>query len=94
MALRVARLQAREGKVVTNSHHQLIVLDDMERHLVTILDGENDRQALMDSVREACASGALAMNGGDSPRKSDHQSLKQTVLKTLARLRDLAVLVG
>jgi methyltransferase-like protein/trans-aconitate methyltransferase len=93
-ALRVARLQAREGKVVTNSRHELMPLDDTERHLVTILDGEHDSQALIDSLRDACASGAMSIEGGQTDGETDRQRLQLILEKTLVRLRDVAVLVG
>ncbi len=46
----LARAQAAVGTTVTNRRHQLMPLGDLERHLVTLLDGTRDRQALLEGL--------------------------------------------
>jgi methyltransferase-like protein len=90
----VARLQARQGKVVSNGHHRQVVLDDTEHHLIAILDGEHDRQALIDSLRDAFASGAMVIEtSGEALPEVGSETLSLIVDKALARLRELALLV-
>jgi len=44
----VTRLQARDRATVTNLRHERVRLDEFSRYLIGHLDGEHDRQALMD----------------------------------------------
>jgi methyltransferase-like protein len=91
----VARLQARQGKVVSNSHHQQVMLDDTERHLIAILDGEHDRQALIDSLHDAFDRGAMVIEAsGETLEEVSSDRLSLIVASTLERLREAALLVG
>jgi len=48
----LARLQAKEGSIVTNLRHTTAELaDDLERYLVMLLDGTRDRSALAAALR-------------------------------------------
>lgn len=95
VASRVARLQARQGRMVSNGRHQQVLLDDTERHLIAILDGEHDREALIDSLRDAFASGAMVIEAnGEALREVSSDRLSLIVNDALARLRESALLVG
>jgi len=94
VASRVARLQARQGGLVSNGLHQQVMLDATERHIIAILDGEHDREALIDSLREACTSGAMMIKAnGEAQREVNDERLSLIVEKTLERLRESALLV-
>ena len=94
VASRVARLQARQGGLVSNVLHQQVMLDATERHIIAILDGKHDREALIDSLREACASGAMIIKtNGEAQREVNDERLSLIVEKTLERLRESALLV-
>jgi hypothetical protein len=45
-----ARRQAREGSRVTNLRHEVVPLDDISRHLLGLLDGGRDREALVEGM--------------------------------------------
>jgi methyltransferase-like protein len=91
----VARLQARQGTLVSNGHHHQVMLDDTERHLIAILDGEHDREALIDSLRDAFASGAMVIEaGGEALQEVSNDRLSLIVGKALERLREAALLMG
>ena len=81
--------------MVSNGHHQQVMLDDTERHLIAILDGEHDREALIDSLQDAFASGAMVIKAsGEAVEEVSSERLSAIVDKTLERLRDAALLVG
>jgi methyltransferase-like protein len=44
---RVACLQAREGREVTNFRHERVTIDDLDRVLLSYLDGTHDREELL-----------------------------------------------
>ena len=94
VASRVARMQARQGGFVSNGLHQRVMLDDAERHIVATLDGKHDRQALIDSLREALTDGVMVIKGGDDAlREVSDERLSQIVEKALERLRESSLLV-
>ena len=94
VASRVAQLQARQGGLVSNGLHQQVMLDDTERHIIAILDGEHDRDALVDSLRDAVASGAMVIKAsGETLQEVSGDRLLQIVEKTLQSLRESALLV-
>jgi hypothetical protein len=61
MASPLARLQARQGPVVTTLRHTLVDLDDaIDRCVLLLLDGTRNRGALIERVREFVRSGAVS----------------------------------
>jgi methyltransferase-like protein/2-polyprenyl-3-methyl-5-hydroxy-6-metoxy-1,4-benzoquinol methylase len=95
IASRVARLQARQGGSASNGRHQQVALDDTERHLIAILDGEHDREALIESLHDAFASGAMVIKAeGEAVQEVSSERLSAIVDKTLERLRHAALLVS
>jgi hypothetical protein len=94
IALPVARLQARQGNVVSNSRHQQIKLDDVERHIVTMLDGKHERSALVKILQDAAADDpALVTPGGEILESASNEKLLQILEGVLMRLRDSALLI-
>jgi len=91
----LARLQASRGNAVTTQHHDWAVLDDLGRYVVQRLDGGHDRNALVGSVRQAIASGAIAARrGGQALDDVDPQVVSRYVDSALERIARLGCLVG
>jgi hypothetical protein len=81
----LARLQAREGPVVTNLRHAGVrIEDELGRRLVTLLDGSGDRAALAVDLR------ALLTESG-TPVPDD---LDAELERSLRGLASLALLVS
>jgi methyltransferase-like protein/cyclopropane fatty-acyl-phospholipid synthase-like methyltransferase len=88
----LARLEARDGEVVTTLHYRSLRLaDPIQRGLVMLMDGTRDHDALRRDVLELFKSGILAFQEGDKP--VDMQVVEQRiaaetedVLRHLARL--------
>jgi methyltransferase-like protein len=67
VASSLARAQARRGNLISNCRHEQVMLDDTERHLIGLLDGEHDREALIDNLRSAFAGGTMVIKAkGDT----------------------------
>jgi len=58
VAYLLPRLQAPKG-MVTSRRHEVIRLSDLDRHLIPMLDGTNDREMLADKLTDVAKSGAL-----------------------------------
>jgi methyltransferase-like protein/2-polyprenyl-3-methyl-5-hydroxy-6-metoxy-1,4-benzoquinol methylase len=58
-ASRLARIQAESDNRVTTLRHQAIALDDVGRQVLQWLDGSNDRDSLVELLREAVAANVL-----------------------------------
>ncbi len=56
-----ARLQAAEGDKVTTRRHEVVPLDELTRHLLCLLDGSRDREALLDGLVQRVAERGLVV---------------------------------
>jgi len=64
----LARMEAREGDVVTTLHHRSLRLgDSVQRGLVMLMDGTRDHYALRKDLLELFKSGVLTLQEGDKP---------------------------
>ena len=93
LASSLARAQARRGELVSNFRHEQVKLDDTERHLIALLDGEHDREALIENLRSAFSGGAMVIKAKDDALKDvSKEHLSAIVNKALARLHAAALL--
>jgi methyltransferase-like protein/2-polyprenyl-3-methyl-5-hydroxy-6-metoxy-1,4-benzoquinol methylase len=58
------RCQARAGRYVTNLRHELIQITDVERHILLLLDGSRDLQAIGAQIGALISAGAIAITEG------------------------------
>ena len=63
----LARLQAARGGRVTNFRHESLALNDVERQLLTLLDGTLGREQVIERLLAAVESGQLQLKRGDQP---------------------------
>jgi methyltransferase-like protein/cyclopropane fatty-acyl-phospholipid synthase-like methyltransferase len=58
---RMQATQATPGKqaIVTNRRHEVIRLNDLDRHLIPLLDGTNDRAALAEKLTDVAKKGGM-----------------------------------
>jgi methyltransferase-like protein len=61
-AIPSARIRAEERRPVANRRHELVRLGDLERCLLTLLDGTRDRAALVEECLAAVAAGRLRLD--------------------------------
>jgi cyclopropane fatty-acyl-phospholipid synthase-like methyltransferase len=90
----VARVQARQSNAVSNSRHQQVKLDDVERLVVALLDGRQDRPELIKNLQDAAASDpALGTRDGDILQGASDEKLSRILADVLLRLRESGLLV-
>jgi methyltransferase-like protein/2-polyprenyl-3-methyl-5-hydroxy-6-metoxy-1,4-benzoquinol methylase len=58
-ALPLARIQAARTPVVTNRRHEVVRLNDLDKHLVPLLDGTRDKPAIVAELTKVAQSGSL-----------------------------------
>ena len=61
MADALAREQAKTGGRVTNRRHEATNLDEFNRHVLRLLDGSRDREAIVDGLVNLVTSGTLVV---------------------------------
>ncbi len=96
-ASHLARLQAMQSNRVTNQRHAIVVLDEASQHILPMLDGKNDRAALMHSLQNAVKKGDLSILVNHKPATAEQQTielLSQTLDQSLGRLARHALLIG
>ena len=95
VASMLTRAQARRGNLVSNRRHQQLKLNDTERHLIGLLDGEHDRTALVKDLRTAFGNGTMVIKaaGGNLTQANDER-LSTIVDQALAHLHDGALLMS
>lgn len=97
VALAHARLTAAATGLAANRRHEIIRLTELDRHLLPMLDGTNDRPALVNKLTDVALSGKLTIRKQDAPvtdREGVHAALASIIDEALAKVAGMAVLVG
>lgn len=92
----LARLQAGAGGRVTNLRHMTVNLYDLDRMVLSLLDGRRDVPGLVDAVEKAMGEGEMELqqDGQVAPQKVQiREVLEQEVPAILLRLAKNALLV-
>jgi methyltransferase-like protein/SAM-dependent methyltransferase len=96
-ALSAARVRAAAGRSVANARHEVARLTDLERHLLPLLDGANDRAAMAEAITASVVAGRLhlAQNGQPVTRAEDVRTALSVILdQALNNIAKQALLVG
>lgn len=96
VSLPISRLQAERGRMVTNRRHEIVNLDVVAQALIPLLDGEHDRDALMEALVKKAQDGTLTLRANDQPITDEAQIrhvMEQALDKTLENCAKSALLV-
>ncbi len=63
----LARLEATKGARVTTLRHEMVNLDEFNRHVLRRLDGQHDRPALVDALAAVARDGLLTIQQQGRP---------------------------
>lgn len=66
-ASRLARIQARSSRIVTNRRHESATLDEASQNILRYLDGEHDHEALLQELVNAVDRGNVSILFGGIP---------------------------
>ncbi|MFO0846946.1 MAG: class I SAM-dependent methyltransferase [Gemmataceae bacterium] len=95
-ALHLARLQAQKGATATNRRHEVVRLNDLDRHLVPLLDGTKDKAALVAELTKVAQTGALTVQKDGLTiydPKEIVSALESVMDQAMANIARLALLV-
>jgi methyltransferase-like protein len=73
----LVRLQASQGVRVTNLRHESLRINDVERRMLTLLDGARERREVIEQLAAAVLSGELSLKRGDQPITDPADKLEQ-----------------
>jgi methyltransferase-like protein/SAM-dependent methyltransferase len=97
LASPLARYQAQKVDRVVNLRHEVIILNDLDRHVLGLLDGTHDQAALLTSLEELVRQGKLmAQQDGQPLRDADRLRavLSESLEQCLRRLAQSALLLN
>jgi len=92
----LARLTAPKG-IVPNRRHEIIRLNELDRHLIPLLDGTNDINAITDKLTTIAQTGAINVNKEGQPLTDPvavREALASIMEQALGNVARMAVLVG
>lgn len=91
----LARLQATAGHQVTNARHETLTLDEFNRQLLMLLDGERDHAALVDELKKLVDKDIIAIQR-ENRRVTDAEVIRriltEAVPQNLSGLANAALL--
>lgn len=92
-----ARIRAKNNsREVSNSWHQTINLNDLQIALVQLLDGKNNREAIIQGVIDKCVAGDLKLANNNVPvtdKATIEHLVRQLIPQAINDLRRLGLLV-
>jgi methyltransferase-like protein/cyclopropane fatty-acyl-phospholipid synthase-like methyltransferase len=94
--LPLARMQAQRGVSATNRRHEIVRLNDLDRHLLPLLDGTTDRAALVEKLTQIAKSGTLNVQKDGVALQDEaeiSQALNSVIDQALVNVARLALLV-
>jgi methyltransferase-like protein/cyclopropane fatty-acyl-phospholipid synthase-like methyltransferase len=96
-ALKWARMQATRAASVTNRRHEVLRLNDLDRHLIPLLDGENTKDKIIEGLAAVSASGQLNVQKDNitlSDPKEIRTALTSVIDQALQKVADQALLTS
>ncbi len=96
-ALKWARLQAARGASVTNRRHEVLRLNDLDRHLIPLLDGEHTKEQIVDGLATVALSGQLNVQKDNitlSDQTEIRAALNSVIDQALQKVADQALLTA
>jgi methyltransferase-like protein/cyclopropane fatty-acyl-phospholipid synthase-like methyltransferase len=92
-----ARIQATRSAIVTNRRHEVIRMNDLDKQLIPLLDGTNDRAAIVEKLTQVALGGALNVQKDNITLydpKEIRQALESVLEQALQNVANQALLVG
>lgn len=96
-ALPWARIQASKSGSVTNRRHEVLRLNDLDRHLIPLLDGKKTKDEIIEGLAHVAATGQLNVQRDNitlSDPKDVRAALTSVIDQALQKVADQALLTG
>ncbi|MEO2089094.1 MAG: class I SAM-dependent methyltransferase [Gemmataceae bacterium] len=97
VALPIARIMAASTGVIPNRRHEVVRLSELDKHLIPLLDGTNDRAALVEKLTQVAVSGVVTVRkeeGVLTDPAAIKEALGSILDQVLGNVARMAVLVG
>jgi methyltransferase-like protein len=97
VALPMARLMAAKTGVISNRRHEVVRLGELDRHLIPMLDGTNDKAKILDKLTEVAKTGQITVRKEEMTLTEPAEiraALESVIDQALANVARMAVLVG
>ncbi|WP_246173552.1 methyltransferase regulatory domain-containing protein [Limnoglobus roseus] len=94
-ALKWARMQAARGVSVTNRRHEVLRLNDLDRHLLPLLDGQKTKDQIIEGLAQVSLSGQLNVQKDNitlSDPKDINAALSSVIDQALQKVADQALM--
>jgi methyltransferase-like protein/SAM-dependent methyltransferase len=92
----IARLQAPRG-AMTNRRHEVVRLGELDRHLIPLLDGTNNRSALIEKLAAVAKRGDMKVHHNGVPLTDPEKmtaAVRAVIDQALANVTRTAVMIG
>ena len=96
VALELARIHAAKTGIIANRRHEVVRLNELDRHLIPMLDGSNDRASLVAKLTAVTKAGGITVRQHDKPLTDEAEiraalgSILESALNNVARMGILA----
>jgi|GEM_PF-44045 len=96
VAFPLARIHAANTGIIATRRHEVVKLNELDRQMIPLLDGTNDRPALIAKLAESAKSGAMTVRQHDVPLtdpaeiRAALEKILDTALNNVARMGILA----
>ncbi len=93
----IARHQARTRDSVTNQLHERIAIDVFSRHLIELLDGSREKEAILDELEKLVKANTLVVQKDGKNLKEGsalRDALREAMNESLSKMEKAAVLVA
>ncbi len=97
VALPLARIHAAKTGIIANRRHEVVRLNELDRHLIPLLDGSNDRPALVAKLTEVAKAGRITVRQHDVALSdpAEVRSALETILDAaLGQVARMGILAG
>ncbi len=97
LALKWARMQAGRAASVTNRRHEVLRLNDLDRHLIPLLNGENTKDKIIDGLAAVSASGQLNVQKDNITLSDPNEiraALSSVIDQAIQKVADQALLTA
>ena len=92
----LTRVQAARGSQVTDCKHQMVILDDFQRQLLSLLNGAQDHSMLVDAMTRKILSGDLLLHQQGRPVTDEstvHSIVEKSMIPLLESLAKVPLLI-
>jgi methyltransferase-like protein len=97
LVMPIARLMVQKGAIMPNRRHEVVRLDELDIHMIPMLDGTNDRASILNKLTDLGQRGTITVNKDNVPLTdpAEIRSALDSILdRRLQNVTRMAVMIG